>query len=578
MMKKGFALTLMTVAIALVQVSTSHAIAPVISNPGDIVIGTLETNATTFQVFVAPDLINSNQIVTDETPDGQIKWSFTAADDDIEINGVGRVDPGLVGLGADDPTSPALSKRIDQNNLDDGEVDDVEDGNAVTFTFRDVSLSPNVANPGDTGPAGAPGVVNVNTITLFASDCTTFSSRDIVVYSIRGESDGLSGGGPEVIYTVDFNTTDDGWIGGNQAGFGGTVSSTGGLCMTVPAAGSNLVLWISPEAYVELVDNAVYRLRNTATTDQTGTDAIPLLFVIHSNNYYLTGGGNGNNYGGFAWFLDVDGGANGLGRNSDNEVETWVTPNAVATGQWQGGAFTPAADALNDLTLRYDVNDANPAILTQNDSGTICIETLEVGRIDRNNLQQSAVLFNPPIDSSTHFIAATIGTAMTSIDNNTDTANADLGTSADTRVDLIPYDANADGVPGSQFGYQEFNPVVWNSNELVRTQVDIRAAASETDPVDSIFLAMQTTNNELGTLTYTTRSGGSVMVGSASPKLAVATYEIYHHSGNASTSIVPNTNLQRGSLFFFNTGSLFGTGTGGDAVVIEDFKIDQIAN
>jgi hypothetical protein len=575
MMKKGFALTLLTVAIALVQVSTTHATAPVISNPGDVIIGDLENapTSTSTNVFVAPDIINADQIVTDDTPDNQIKWSFTSSTTDIEINGVPRLDPSLTGLGADDPTSPRLISRLDLENNDDGQDVDVEDGNARTFTFRDVSLSPNVANPGDTGPAGPPGLVNTNTITLFASDCTTFSAKDIVVFSIRGESDGLSGGGPEIIYTADFTTTDDGWIGGNQAGFGGTVASGAtGLCMTVPAAGNNLVLWVSPDGYIELVNNAIYRVRTGVSTDQTAADAIPFWFFIADNAQLL--GGPGGNFGHFAWVLDVDGGAQGIGRaNGRTSYDFWFAPNAVATPQWQSGAFTVGADPFNDLRLQYQVIDANAALQTQNDSGTICVENIEVARIDHDSLQVSSTVYNPPLDTSTHFAGANndFGTATAAIDNNTDSANIDLSTTGDVRRTVGPFD------PLQANLNLQLYPVVWTGDTLFRTRTAVRAATSEADPVDALFIVMDTTNNELGTQTYTLSNlGVAQMSTAASPKLVSAEYEAYHYSQNATDSVIVDANRLRPQMFVLNGNGLFGTGNGGDAVVVESLEVDTI--
>jgi hypothetical protein len=572
----------MMVAIALANVSTTHATAPVISDPGDVVIGDLEDRSgTSPNVFVSPDIIDADQIVSDDTtPDNQIKWSFTSTNTNIRINGVTRVSPTLAGLNDDDPTSPRASNRLDQNNLDAGGPIDLADGNARTFTFRNFLLSPNNASV----VAGAEGAVlgptnGTNTVTLFASDCTTFGRRSVVVWSIKGESDSLSGGGPEIVKTVDFTTTTDGWIGGNQAGAGGTVSSgASGLCMTVPPAGTNIVLWLSPEAYVELVDNAVYRLRTGVTTTQTTADAIPLWFSIFTNSYYLTGGGNGGNYGAFAWVLDVDGGAQGIGRaNGRTSYDFWHAPNAVATPQWSAGAFSVAADALNDAVLRFDIIDGNPALLTENDSGTICIANLEVGRLDRGSIQVNSS-FDAPIASTTHAFATTtsLGTATTSISGGA--ATIDPASSGVVRRDLIYFDPEADGVTGAQFGNLEIFPVVWTGDTLYRGRFSIRAQTSEADQVDALFLAFDTPNSELGVQSYTLRTGGSVMNGAASPKLVAAEYEVYFYGQNATDSLTPNANRTRAYPFIFNTDTLFGTGNGGDALVIDGFAIDTTNN
>lgn len=581
-MKKGFALTLMMVAIALAKVSTTYATAPVISDPGDVIIGDLEDRSgTSPNVFVSPDAIVADNIVSDDVAsDAQIKWSFTAGDADIRINGVQRLAPTLIGLDADDPTSPRASSRLDLVNTDGGGPIDVADGNARTFTFRNFTLSPN-----NSSVNGSPdGLLGTDTVTLFASDCSTFGQRTIAVFTIKGESDSLSGGGPEIVKTVDFTTTTDGWIGGNQAGFGGTVSSgASGLCMTVPGPGNNIVLWLSPEAYVELVDNAVYRVRTDVTTTATAADTIPLWFSIFTNSYYLTDPGNAGVYGDTSWVLDVDGGAQGIGRaNGRTTYDFWHTPNAVATPQWQAGAFSIASDARNDAVLRFDIIDANAGLLTQNDLGTICIAGIEVGRLDRGSIQVAGTPFQAPIANATHAWTTTattgLGAATVSINDGTNEATVDLGTTdVANRRDLLPFDPLGDGVPGAQFGFAELFPVIWEGDTLYRTRVGIRAQAAGSDPIDAIFILHDVTNNEIGAQSFTTRTGGSVMVFAASATTTSAEYEGYIFSQNATDSTQPNANRLRGFPMFINAGGLFGA-SGGDAVVIDSFEIDKLNN
>jgi hypothetical protein len=588
MMKKGFALTLLTVAIALVQVSTIYATAPVISNPGDLIIGDLEdtgSGSTSTNIFVAPDILNADTLVSDDTPDNQIKWSFYSASPDIEINGVTSLDVSLAGLGQDDPTSPRLANRLDLNNDDDGTQHDTEDGNARTFTFRNVLLSPNVANPGDTGTAGPPGLAHGPVqVTLYASDCTTFGERTISVFSIRGESDSLSGGGPELLFTTNFLGNDQGWLGGNSSGFTGSVTSgASGLCMHVDGPSSNLVLWFAPESqYVDMMTNSAWRVRTNVSTSQSTPNAIPIWFFIF-DNFYLSTPLVGNNYGGFHWVIDNFGGAQGIGRaQGRTQYDFWYTPNATPTAQWQTGAFTPAADAVNDTRLQFQVIDADDALNTDLDEGTICIEEISVYKQDRDALQ-FATVFSPPIDTTTHIAFDGLplsgpGT-VASIDNNTDEATLGPATSADDRADLIPYNSDGDGVPGQQLGKQEFYPVTWTADTVYRNRSSVRAAASVTDPVDSVFLVLDMASNEIGTFSYTLRTGNGVMVFAASPTLSDAEYEAYIYSQNQTlaTPLVDNSRL-RPQLFAFNTNGLFGAGTGADDVVVSSMEVDSIVS
>jgi hypothetical protein len=570
----------MTVAIALIQVSTSHATAPVIADPGDVIIGDLEGihgPATGSNIFVFPDAIDLNAIVTDATPDNQIKWSFTTDAGhfaSIRINGVGPVAATLLGLDDDDPTSPRAANRIDLNNTDTGQPGDLADGDPFTATFRNVVLSPGVSDENPYfGPAG---FITTQTavVTLFASDCSTFSSLNITVYAAQGSSDSISGGGPQLLATVDFTATTDGWIGGAIGGLGGTVSSgASGLCMTVPAAGNNLVGWFSPEGYVELVANTIYRVRANLTMSAPASppaDTIPLLLFQYDNFFTA---GNGNNIGGFAWILDVDGDAQGIGRgNGRNQYDFWLAPNAVATAQWNAGAFTVAADAVNDIRLQFVVNDANVNLLTQNDAGTICLQSIEVASIGHDNLQGTTV-YNPLINSATHFAGANndVGTGTATINNGTNVANIQLGTTGDNRRTVGPFD------PLQANLNQQLYPVVWEANTLYRISVGIRAATSVTDPIDAIFMALDVTNNEIGMNSYTTSSGGAVMVHAASPTLTSSTYEGYLFSQNATDSTVPDAGRLRPIPFFFNTNALFGVG-GGDAIVVESLEVDKITS
>lgn len=364
-----------------------------------------------------------------------------------------------------------------------------------------------------------------------------------------------------------------GWLGGPFPGFGGSTSLGGsGLCMAVPGPGDNVVGWVSPERFVPLIDNVVYRVRVTASTDQTATNAIPLWFIIYDN---FNAGGGGNNFGGSFWFLDVDGGAEGVGRaGGRTQFDAYLTPNAVATAQWRAGAFTPAADALNDIRLQVRVIDANATLLTDQDSGSICIQNIEIQGIPRDILLPDVPVFNPPIAAATHFAEAVgeIGVGGTAqIDDTAHTARYQLSATGDNRKTLGPFD------PTKANLNQQLYPVIWEGNTLYRVRARIRAESSEADPIESIFLAADTTTNELGTVQYSTRANpGGAMDRAASPKLVAADYESYFYSQNATLSATPDANRFRPLAFFFNSTSLFGDGTGADAFIVEALSVDKM--
>jgi hypothetical protein len=341
--------------------------------------------------------------------------------------------------------------------------------------------------------------------------------------------------------------------------------------MTFGLTGVNFVIWISPERYHDLVDNTVYGARATMTTDAVG-DAIPFLdFVVDNFNT----AGPGNNYGQFAWVLSVDGNASAIGATPTAFDFLWA-PNAVATPQWTAGAHDDAAaDPFNDPRYQFRIIDANAGIGTDFDAGTICISSLEIYSVNHDAIQTAAVEYNAPIDSLTHFAAPQgfdTGSSA-SIDDGSDSATITTSTSGDSSAQFGYFDASLANLNLQLYPVQEAG-----SRAAYRTRISIRAATSTADPVDALFLAMDKTNSELGVQGYTLSTGGGVMVGAASPQLAAADYEMYFMNQAPTNSGTPDADRLRGLFFTFNTDALFGTGTGGDTIVIESYEIDRLVN
>lgn len=377
---------------------------------------------------------------------------------------------------------------------------------------------------------------------------------------------------------VDFTEgggNDQGWAGGAVPGFGGTTEvNSNGLCMTVPGPGSNFTLWVSPEQLVELIGQTIFCVRLELSTDQVAPDAIPLFFFVYDN--FISSGG-GNNYGGFFWILDVDGGAQGIGRLQGRTSFTfYIVPIAHMTPQWMAGAFTAQADLENDFRFQYRVIDDNETLITDADSGTICIARVEVTAIPRNRLPDSAVVFNPPISTSTHFAQAQdeigTGVSFSMIDDATNTARYQLLTIGDVRKTFGYFDPTQPNLNTQLF------PIQWMQESIYRTRARIRAELNQTDPIDVIFISNDTTTNELGAVQYITRGApGGPMDGVASPKLsAIADYEAYVFGQNSTLSMSPNADLLRPLVIFFNTGTQAGDGTGGDATIIDSLEVDKL--
>lgn len=368
---------------------------------------------------------------------------------------------------------------------------------------------------------------------------------------------------------------DLGWIGGAVPGFGGSTSvGYGGLCMSVPAAGDNFVLWVSRDRTFELLDGMIYRARVNFTTDQTAPDAIPALFVAFDN---FDASGSGNNYGGYYWVLDVDGGANGIGRPQGRSVyDFYIAPNAINTPQWKAQAFAPGADSENDFRLQFRIIDANPTILTDNDSGSICIVCIEVTAIPRSNLGAGETVYSTPLSNVTHFpfSNADFGGGSATIDDVTHEARYQLLTVGDNRATLGPYDQSQPRLPNTNL---QLFPVIWEANTLYRVRTKIRAELSLDDPIEVLLVGADTCTSELGMSLYTTRGArDGPMDRAASPKLAPAEYEGYFFSQNATTSQTPNSNRLRPLAFFFNAETQGNDSTGGDVLFVESLEVDKL--
>jgi hypothetical protein len=584
-MNQGFKQTLLvTMAMAM----AAGAMAQVkVYDPGDAIIGDLTNasqSASASNLFRFPDAFDLRDLAVDSTtPADQFKWSYFSNDATITINGVPSMTPGV-----DDPVNPPSNLRIDQNDLDRNDQDGF-DGDPFTVTFRNNNLSP---MGGPYIDPVTPGIIDSETrsVSLIASNCTTYTVRTITVYTSNNTSDGLSndttGENPPVIDDdLSLASNSGRWAGIVQLGSAAFQANTSGLCLTAPQTGDNVALWISPERFITLVDSSVYRVRSTVTGTQTDVNAVPLWNLGYDN---FNSSGAGNNFGGEAWFLDVDGGAQGVGRNGLSNFEVWIAPNAVATKQWQGvvdpanSAFAPAADQANDIRLFFRVNDVGSANIEANsDSGDLCLKSITVTRFPLNQLAVASTAYNTPISTTTHFPeafsqAGVGGTA--SIDNGANTANYVLDeTAGPARKSLGPWDQTTGGVIDNVTLY----PVAWKANTLYRGRLKIRsnAGAEGVNPVEVIALAFDTTNSELGQSHYSTRGSAGNMDLAASPRLAATTggaqwYTGFFHGQAGTVSVVPNAGRLRLFGDFFSTPSF--AGTGNDPFTVEAMEVSEI--
>lgn len=533
-------------------------------------------------LFVFPDVFSLAALVEISPVSADaLAWSFTGGFGRILLNGVGA--------NAGDIINPAAGVRVDQSDLDPARVDAVAD----TVTFRNAHLSPIGGSNVDPVLAGVlPGETVV--LTLNASTGDAAGSTSFITYTANSRVDDLMNG------DYQFETEDDflvngpsGWIGGVTQG-GGSTGVVGGLCMVAPAAGDNIIGWVSPERYVPLTDQTVYRFRVAATTDQQTENAIPLWNFAYDN--YNTGGA-GNTYGGEVWVLDVNGGSQGIGRpQGRTDFVFFGSPNAMDTPQWRGlidaanSAFTPQADAVNDMRVIFRLLDLDSSgIAAGADSGAVCVTRIRVDSVLRDAFGVASIEFNPVISSRTHAAqslseaAENAGAAV--IDDVSHAANYQLldGSGLGFRKDLLPYDQTLVDASNNRRLY----PVAWTANGIYRTSIKIQSnvqGAEGTDPADVIFIAMDSALSELGGIHFSTRgSAPDNMLRAASPRLPTTTggqpqsYTAYFDAMNEILdTFFTDSHRLRPLAYFMNRTDIAPEGSGADPFSVLGMKVEKL--
>jgi hypothetical protein len=480
-------------------------------------------------------------------------------------------------------------------------------------------------------------------LTLFASTCTTFGSQTVVVFTVNNGPDDISAGiidspvpeGPAGQGCWDFKIAGHtaGWLDGITMGtIGSTFQSTAsGICMQVGAAGTNQALWLTPENDVELVNGAAYRWRMKLTTDQTAVDAIPLMTIVYDN---FQGSATGfSNYGGERWLWDGSGSggaagigrAQGLGSRSDN-WEVWFAPLAVTAPQWTTAnprgstAFDAAGDANNDLRLTLRVLDINAALLSDADSGTICIEQMCLSTAPMADLLNSAVsIYNPPLNDGLAAFVANPTHTNTGTENTTDpnrehfarsaafatnfpTVNSDVvggvwqvsfpaitAASDPNGLGLLRASLGPDNVSeGPGFPLSQFNPITWETGTLYISRARIRSDSTglSTDPPDVFIMNRETATAELGGLDFitpggdlngaTAGDGGGMLGAGQGHETAADFYSLFF--GNV-TTVTTTLDAQRwkSKLDYFTRADLGGaTSSGQDAIAVEALEVLRV--
>lgn len=408
-------------------------------------------------------------------------------------------------------------------------------------------------------------------------------------------------------FNFDFGAAAAGWYGGVVSG-GGSVflEPNGGMCLSTPASGDNISGWVSPDAYIPLVDMSVAQIQITASTDQTTANQIPAWDLSYDNIYST---GQGPAYGGELIVLDTAGGANGVGRpQGRTSFEIWAAPNAALAPQWRGtlntgapgennnSAFTPAADPLNDTRLVYRTIDiASDSYGAGVDSGKLCVKSLRATRRLIPALQTLSTPYTGGITNATHE-AQTLAQAQENagsaqIFDNGQSATFQLTASGPgSRKTLFPFiDSLFDA--GNPAAYAPLYPISWASDTIylgtifVASFVNGGLAPEGTDPPDTVMVNLDAATSELVNIHFTTRGGPGYFAAAASPRLVSTAGGVQpyigffhgHHVTAVDLNVLPNANRLRIQADFYNTAAIAPQGFGANPFLVSGMRVDVVA-
>jgi hypothetical protein len=603
-MRKGLTQALMAVAVVMLAVRVM-AMAPTIDDIPSPVVGDNET-ASPANTFVFPDAIDLTAYGNDEDANGadtsaQLMWSYEILDhtDRYRINNRDQLAP------SDDPSNPPAAKRIDGPGSADDDPLGTNDAESK-ITIRNIGLSPiggpNV-DPGTTGILPA----EIQMVTLYAGDGTTFTWKPVLFYTDNDGDDRLSGGGPpqgEPVYSETFTNTVASW---GYFPSGGSITSSydsgaGALCIQTAAAGDNLAQWSSSYGILPLVNNAVYRIRAGVNTSQTNPALVPFWDMIVNSYLWQTASSAPNTvrglnlYGGNFMFLANTGNANAAVSGTTNEFVHWFTPAAVLTTQWndtsetQPGPWAPSLDAENDAGIEFRILDAasNTGTNSAQATGSMCLTELMIDRFDlgdiglvSNKLTQTQMTqggaWNPPAaptsaGGNTRYTV--LANASVSFAGNAVTVTP--GGSGDMLTLIEPGDFQFDLVSGNSV--TDNYPVAMTPDTLYRVTIDMSAPTTndQNAPPDIIFMGADTPSNELINLSYVTvQAWRHGMPKTGTPQSYVA----FFYSNNGTADSNPAWFKQfRWRMMIGSNASLGGGGepnTG--AIRIHSVAVDEVA-
>ena len=552
--------------------------APVISDlPGSIVGD--QGFFTPPSGFVYPDVFNLDTYVTDDlTTDGAIVWSYENAQGRYVINGV-------VALGGGDPNAPGEA-RLDTQDLDAR----AEDGNPRTITIRDTVFSP-VGGP-DVDPVST-GIVANGVVMLFASDGTTYSMKEMVIYTDNGGEDRLSSpcvGPPRINFLEEAETTD--WISVAQD-LGQPARMTNlngeGLCIEVGLEGGVIGSWISPYQLIELSAMTVYRVRafvnagilpagttplwgltvDNFSTDQDLQPADPAVPVID------------NKYGAEYFVLDNVGGANSA--NGSTEFHFFFTPLPVIDADWNSptmGMFTVSRDSNNDARVAFRVVEADGiGYGGELDAGRVCLEAIEIVSLDINSIAVEANEYRvDELSSETHTVdlLATVGAGSVVGYVEEGVLIEPAGGNWEVALATVTPGNRDPGYPGDLAEAVDNYPVVDTDGGLYRVQMGVVApdGAAEAEPVDAIRLGADDSTNEVLMTSNVLATVNTIGMPKADRETV---YTTFYHSGYLTLDTTAGAGRIRPRADILCVDTVGPPGGNPNGVIITSMSMDRMA-
>jgi len=578
-MRKGFK-SLLTVAVALLGLK-AMAMAPTVSAIPDVIIGDAETGSGANK-FVYPNAINLKNLVTDDsTSAGAIAWTFSNPGGHYVLNAHSSIQVG----------TPDLINPDAAHNIVTGSDDaDSTDSDLFTVTFRNTNVSPLPAaasypDPGASYPAGV--VTDGQAVTLIASDGSTTSQKSFMAYTVNDGNDALSGGGGAHVqaYTNDFTTGSNGWIHYTAVpGLDTAVTLTNGsngLCADAAAQGANINGWASQATYtganatyntVSLVDNAVYRTRMTvSTTAQAGLTPLWYISADNSLSWY------GDTFIFFDNGVNPNAGANAPASGAGSVMECWINAPAEGTASFKAAIANAANATFKDFRLILQILDVGSTgsdpYGAASDAGAVCWHNITLDRFDVGSMvvtstpysatsltqpTQGAAGVAPPAGNlnGPQSVANYTGSGLSTVNYTgghiviqpTSTTAFENNASA---FDTTPGDTQLNIVQGGGADLADNYIVQWNANQLYRIVYNLQApdAASETGPLDYLFINGQVITNELLSNVFVTNKVSAA----AMPKQTAADYYSFWF-GNNGTTATGNYAKMRPDFFCGTTG------------------------